>query len=122
MLRNALSTQTRKYHLAFNHQAKARPNFGLTGVGYHTSDVYFKQGQHYWAAICVVAPLIIVNAIMYQGFFSKLDEIAGGGPQVLDYGWRKNDRNPWDFAFDIGEGFVAGEPRYRPAPGAVPLH
>lgn len=122
MIPSALRTQTRKYMLAFNTHAKARPNMGLHGVGFYTSDVYSKPGQTYWMFVCVAAPFFILGSVMYAGFFSKLDEIAGGGPTHLDYGWRKEDRKPWDFAFDIGEGFVAGAPRYRPAPGAVPLH
>ena len=57
---------------------------------------------------------------MWQGFFAQIDEIANGGPKPLDYGWRKEDRKPWDFSFDIGEGYAAGPARYRPAPGAIP--
>lgn len=122
MLRSAVHTQVRKYQLAFNSQAKARPNLGLRGVGHFTSEVYHKSGQTYWMFVCLGTPFLIVGAVMYNGFFSKLDEIAGGGPQHLDYGWRKEDRKPWDFSFDIGEGFAAGPARYRPAPGAVSLH
>lgn len=122
MLRGALQTQTRNYVLAFNTHAKARPNFGLRGVGYYTSETYHKAGQNYWMMVCTFTPFLIVASVMYSGFFSKLDEISGGGPEHLDYGWRKEDRKPWDFSFDIGEGYAAGPARYRPAPGAIELH
>jgi hypothetical protein len=122
MFRSALQTQARGYALAHNAHAKARPNFGLRGVGFWTSEVYHKSGQTYWMFVCAFTPFLIVGSVMYAGFFSKLDEIAGGGPQHLDYGWRKDAKQPWEFSFDIGEGFVAGAPRFRPAPGAIPLH
>ncbi|EAN94795.1 putative cytochrome oxidase subunit IX [Trypanosoma cruzi] len=121
MFRSALVTTRRTYLNAFNAKAKARPNFGLRGVGFWTSEVYHKPGQNYWMALCVSGPFLIIGAIMYDGFWAKLDDIAGGGPSHLDYGWRKQDRKPWDFAFDIGEGYAAGPPTLRPAPGAVDL-
>nr|CCC51772.1 putative cytochrome c oxidase subunit I [Trypanosoma vivax Y486] len=121
MMSFALSTSKRAYLTAFNAKAKARPNFGLRGVGYWTSEVYHRQGQNYWAVLCVIGPFLVIGSIMYDGFWSKLDEIAGGGPSHLDYGWRKQDRKPWDFAFDIGEGYAAGPATLRPAPGAADL-
>lgn len=122
MLRSALSVSKRTYILAFNSKAKARPNFGLRGVGYWSSEVYHKPGQNYWMGLCSFGPMILVAALMYDGFWSKLDDISGGGPSHLDYGWRSRDRKPWDFAFDIGEGYAAGPATHRGAPGAVELH
>lgn len=121
MFRSPLTVSRRTYLLAFNSKAKARPNFGLRGVGFWTSEVYNKHGQNYWMALCAFGPLAILGAIMYDGFWAKLDEIAGGGPSHLDYGWRSQDRKPWDFSFDIGEGYAAGPATLRPAPGAVDL-
>lgn len=122
MLRSVLGTQRRHYLLAFNAKAKARPNFGLRGVGYFTSEVYHKAGSNYLGAVIVVAPYIATSLVMYQGFFCWLDSIAGGGPTELDYGWRKEDKKPWDFAFDMGEGYANGPARLRPAAGAPDLH
>lgn len=107
--------------LAFNSKAKARPNFGLRGVGYYTSEVYSKPGQTYWAVACFIVPFGIIASIMIDGFWAKLDTISGGGASHLDYGWRAQDRRPWDFSFDIGEGYAAGPATLRPAPGAVDL-
>ncbi|CAG9584271.1 cytochrome c oxidase subunit I [Leishmania major strain Friedlin] len=121
MFRQALSVSKRTYMLAFNSKAKARPNFGLRGVGYWTSEVYHKPGQNYWMVVCCTGPFLLVGAIMMDGFWSKLDDISGGGPSALDYGWRAQDRKPWDFSFDIGEGYAAGPAVYRPASGAVDL-
>ena len=122
MMRNVVSTQVRSYHLAFNAKAKARPNFGLRNVGYWTSEVYHKRGQTIMSYVMTLTPMFVFTAIGYNGFFAWLDEISGGGPSELDYGWRAEDHKPWDFAFDMGEGYAAGPARVRPAPGAADLH
>jgi len=118
MLRKTSSLQ---YYLAFNHLAKVRPNIGIRGVGFWSSENYVKQGVLNWWLVCFLVPLGAVYVVMYDGFFCKLDEISGGGPQHLDYGFRAKDRKPWDFSFDIGEGYAAGPARLRPAPGAYHL-
>ena len=107
--------------LSFNAKAKSRPNFGLQGVGYWTSDTYSRPNQNYWMVIVFGVPAMILIMIMNDGFFSKVDAMAGGGPSELDYGWRKEDKKPWDFSFDVGEGYAAGPARHRPAPGAYVL-
>ena len=107
------------YYVAHNAKAKARPNIGLRGCGYWTSEVYNKQGAANWGLTCFMVPFCGLYVIMWNGFFPELDELCGGGPTPLDYGWRQDQRKPWDFAFDIGEGYAAGKPRYRPAVGAV---
>ena len=122
MIRSVLGAQKRHYLLAFNAKAKARPNFVLRGVGYWTSEIYHKPGQSYWTAVIAGGPLGVLTVIMYGGFWSWLDSIAGGGPQELDYGWRQEDKKPWDFAFDMGEGYANGPAKMRPAPGAPDLH
>jgi hypothetical protein len=115
-------TQSLNYYLAYNAKAKARPNFGLRGTGFWTSEVYNKQGTLNWVFAMWFIPFCSLYVVMWQGFFAELDELCGGGPKPLDYGWRKNDRKPWDFSFDIGEGYAAGPARYRPAPGACSEH
>jgi hypothetical protein len=70
--------------------------------------------------MAIPVPFLLITAIMYDGFFSKLEAIAGGGPIPLDYGFPKNSE-PWKFNFDIGEGYAAGPARLRPAPGAPDL-
>eukprot|EP00744_Colponema_vietnamica_P007500 GILI01010789.1.p1 GENE.GILI01010789.1~~GILI01010789.1.p1 ORF type:complete len:138 (+),score=27.78 GILI01010789.1:24-416(+) len=119
---NVIQTQFRRYHLAFNAKAKARPNFGLRGVGYYSSEVYQKSGQNFYSILAVLCPVLVVGIIMSRGFFSYLDAISGGGPKALDYGFNKDTSKPWEFNFDIGEGYAAGAPRLRPAPGAPSLH
>jgi hypothetical protein len=117
-LRMLRKTNQLNYYLAYNARAKARPNIGLRGCGFWTSEVYNKQGTWNWIVLMVGVPFVSLYIIMYRGFFAELDEIGGGGPKPLDYGFRRKDKKPWDFAFDIGEGFAAGPARYRPAPGA----
>lgn len=122
MFRPALVASKRTYLLAFNSKAKARPNFGLRGVGFWSSEAYHKPGQNYWMYLCSFGPMLLIGGLCLDGFWSKLDDIAGGGSQYLDYGWRAADRKPWDFSFDIGEGYAAGPATYRAAPGAISLH
>lgn len=85
MLRSALTVSRRTYILAFNAKAKARPNFGLRGVGYHTSEVYSTPGQAYWAILSIAAPIAIMTAILWDNFWAKLDDFAGGGAKVFHY-------------------------------------
>lgn len=117
-----IKTQIRTYYLAFNAKAKARPNFGLRNVGYWSSEVYNKPGQAVWSMVGCFVPLLVVGTICARGFFPYLDEISGGGPKHLDYGYPKDSSKPWEFNFDIGEGYAAGAPRLRPSPGSPSLH
>lgn len=117
-----IKTQVRTYYLAFNAKAKARPNFGLRNVGFYSSNVYHKPGQQLTSLFGILVPMFVVGIIMSRGFFAYLDEISGGGSKPLDYGFSKDDNKPWEFKFDIGEGYAAGAPRLRPAPGAPSLH
>ncbi len=120
-------TAPNAYFLAFNPKAKARPNFGLRGVGYYTSETYHKNGHNIWGALMLPAPFIALFAVVYNGLFAIVDDIAGGGPQEID--WVRDVKinthaqdKPWNFMFPLGEGFANGPARYRPAPGATPLH
>ena len=121
------STQSRLYFLAFNPHAKSRPNFGLRSVGYYTSETYHRRGHNIWGLLILPVPLVTLFILNWNGMFALLDEVAGGGPRHLTYAEmgqfnQHAAEKPWAFVFPIGEGFAAGPPRYRPAPGATPLH
>merc|ERR1711991_407066 len=49
-------TQSNLYLLAFNAKAKARPNFGLPGVGYWSSNTYHQASHNAWGFVVVVFP------------------------------------------------------------------
>eukprot|EP00760_Papus_ankaliazontas_P010463 PhM_4_TR14278/c0_g1_i1/m.4983 len=115
-------TVSTKYILAFNPAAKARPNFGLKGVGYYSSETYHKAGRNYYSYVFTAIMPITVFSIYQANFFSIVDDLAGGGPVEYDYGFRKEHTKPWDFAFPVGEGYAAGKPTYRKAEGAIEFH
>ena len=116
-------SQTLNYFLAFNAKCKARPNFGLRGVGQYTSETYNKRGQTLWLIPIMSIPPLTIFLVNTKGVFKMLDEIGGGGPHNLEpheYGV-PSDRKPWEFKFAIGEGFAAGPAKLRPAPGVPAL-
>lgn len=121
MLRSTLGSQKRSYFLAFNPGCKARPNFGLKGVGFYSSEVHHKAGRSMIVWLFAIPPYLTGYLATRANVFNYLDTIAGGGPEPLDYHFPK-DHKPWEFKFDVGEGYAAGPARYRPAKGAAPLH
>jgi hypothetical protein len=125
MIRSTLGSQRRHYLLAFNAKAKARPNFGLRGVGYYTSETYHSVYTNLWSAVITGAPMCTIAILGYNGIFALLDDVAGGGPKELkptDYGVNPYADKPWEFRFAIGDGFANGPPKYKKAEGATELH
>ena len=118
-------TQSRLYLLAHNAKAKARPNFGLPGVGYWTSSLYHKGADNGWVFVVVVFPMASFWIWGTSGILAAVDQWCGGGPQhitpkQMGVDFRKD--KPWEFKFGIGEGFKNGEAKYKKAEGAIELH
>lgn len=122
-------SQKLNYILAFNAKAKARPNFGLRGVGAYSSETYWPRYHNIISTIGYIAPMSVMCNIMYNGFFAIIDDVAGGGFHAMEdfgelhqcYNFQAADK-PWHFQFPPGEGYYAGPPKYRPAEGAPELH
>jgi hypothetical protein len=119
------AVQRRSYFLAFNAAAKARPNFGLKGVGWLSSTTYHNEWGTFWSFVAAGAPIASVWVLIYNGIWGFVDEIAGDGPRhvtMKELGQNTHADKPWEFVFSPGEGYANGPAKYRPEPGAIPLH
>ena len=129
-LRSSLGLQKRSYSLAFHPKAKARPNFGLRGVGYFTSDVFLPKNQVYYGIAGWTCVFTITMVLFKSEAVAWVDTFRGGGGREFDEEamtmWNSGatwyDTKPWNFNFKGGEGFQAGEPKPNPAEGAAPFH
>ena len=126
----AAGTQKRWWTLAFNAKAKARPNFGLRGVGYYTSDVFLQKNAAYHGLIGWACVFTFVLTMFKSEAVGWVDGWRGGGSRELDeeamMSWHSGanwfDAKPWNMSFKSGEGYKAGEPKPNPAEGAAPFH
>jgi hypothetical protein len=112
------------YLLAHNAKAKARPNFGLPGVGYWTSTTYHAAHHNFWVWICTVFPCAAFMVYGNSGIIISIDDWCGGGARHItpkQMGVNLHADKPWNFRFGVGEGFKAGEAKYKKAAGAADL-
>lgn len=126
------ATAKRNYFLAFNPKCKARPNFGLNGVGFLTSTTYHTTNQTIWGAAICVFPIATIYILWFRiGIMGFVDEISGGGPRemsVYELGVNQHADKPWHFTFQNGEGYKHygagqnGKPVYKPSEGAADPH
>jgi hypothetical protein len=113
------------YLLSHNAKAKCRPNFGLPGVGYWTSKTYHSAHHNFWVMIVCVFPVAALWVYGNSGVLGVIDGWCGGGPRHItpkQMGVNLHADKPWHFRFGVGEGFKAGEAKYKKAPGAIELH
>lgn len=118
-------TAANLYLLSWNAKAKARPNFGLPGVGYWTSTTYHQASHNAWVWVCVVFPYFTLVSFGQSSNLAVIDQWCGGGPQHItpkQMGVNMHADKPWEFRFGVGEGFKAGEAKFKKAPGAIDLH
>ena len=105
----ATPSATRSFFLAFNPGCKARPNFGLNGVGYYTSTTYHSKWQTVWGISICALPIATLYVLWFRiGIMGFVDEIAGGGPRemsVYEFGLNQHADKPWHFTFQNGEGY-----------------
>ena len=107
-------TGARLWYLSFNKAAKARPNFGLKGVGYYSAPNYDVAGETLYTLAGMAVFMVGMYTYNKMRVLVWIDSIAGGGPVEFDYGQDQiHAAPPWHFEFAIGEGYANGEPKYR---------
>lgn len=127
-----LGNAARSYFLSFNPKCKSRPNFGLNGVGFYTSETYHAKWQTVWGIAIGAFPILTIYILWFRlGIMGFIDEISGGGPRemsVYEFGLNEHADKPWHFTFQNGEGYKHygpgqnGKPVYKPSEGAVDPH
>ncbi|KNH03626.1 cytochrome c oxidase subunit I [Perkinsela sp. CCAP 1560/4] len=110
-----------RWYLAFNPQAKARPNFGLKGAGIYqeNSKRHLNMGKPLTIAIYVIGACTLYAA-KTMNIEHYIEEHAGGGPEVWISPEMEEalDSKPWEFKFLPGEGYER-KPKYKST--GVPL-
>ena len=127
--RVATKDTSRSFFLSYNPKVKARPNFGLNGVGYYSSTTYHTKWQTVWGMAIAFLPIATIYILWFRiGIMGFVDEISGGGPRemsVYEFGLNQHADKPWHFTFQNGEGYKhygpgqEGKPVYKPSKGAV---
>ena len=103
------------WYLAFNQKAKARPNFGLKGVGIYQANTAYSQSP--WAQFVSCTALVGFIATLFAlnklNITEYLAEHVDGGPRLMVTEEMEEAlaAKPWEFKFLPGEGY-AEKPRY----------